>query len=77
MKFYMKITTLLLIAAWLPGCQEMPVKRSQVVEGNVQSQDGVPIHFTMRGNGDTTLVFVHCWSCDSSYWQAQRHGYSR
>lgn len=71
MKFYIKIITLLLIATCLPGCQESPVKQPQVVEGNVKSADGVPIHFTMRGNGDTALVFVHCWSCDSSYWQAQ------
>ncbi|HEY8034510.1 MAG TPA: alpha/beta hydrolase [Methylobacter sp.] len=49
----------------------MPVRQLQVVEGSIKSADGVPIHFTMRGNGDTTLVFVHCWSCDSSYWQAQ------
>ena len=71
MKLYMKIITLLLIAACLQGCQESPLKHPQVVDGSIKSADGVPIHFTMRGNGDTALVFVHCWSCDSSYWQAQ------
>jgi len=71
MKLYLKIITLWIFAACLPGCQELPVKQPQVVEGNIKSADGVPIHFTMRGTGDTALVFVHCWSCDSSYWQAQ------
>lgn len=71
MKLYIKIMVLSLIALCLSGCQELPVEQTQVVESSVKSKDGVPIHFTIRGNGDTALVFVHCWSCDSSYWQAQ------
>lgn len=71
MKLYLKIITLWIFATCLPGCQELPVKQPQIVESNIKSADGVPIHFMMRGNGDTALVFVHCWSCDSSYWQAQ------
>jgi len=71
MKLYLKIITLWIFAACLPGCQELPVKQPQIIESNIKSADGVPIHFTMRGNGDTALVFVHCWSCDSSYWQGQ------
>jgi len=49
MKLYLKIITLWIFAACLPGCQELPVKQPQVVEGNIKSADGVPIHFTMRG----------------------------
>jgi len=71
MKLYQKIITLFILAACLPACQELPVKQPQVVESNIKSADGVPIHYTMRGTGDTALVFVHCWSCDSRYWQAQ------
>ncbi len=71
MKFYIRLIALLLTAICLPACQEAPVKQDQVIESSVKSSDGVPIHFTTRGNGDTALVFVHCWSCDSSYWQAQ------
>lgn len=76
MKLYMKIMVLLLVIIYLPGCQEMPVKQPEVVEGNIESADGISIHFTMRGNGDTTLVFVHGWSCDSSYWQAQMDAFA-
>ncbi|MBL6987049.1 MAG: alpha/beta hydrolase [Methylobacter sp.] len=71
MKLYLKIITVMVFAACLSGCQELPVKQHQLVEGNVKSADGVAIHYTMLGNGDSTLVFVHCWSCDSSYWQSQ------
>jgi len=35
------------------------------------SADGVPIAYTVQGKGAPTLVFVHCWSCDSSFWDAQ------
>jgi pimeloyl-ACP methyl ester carboxylesterase len=38
----------------------------------VQTADGVTIHFDQRGQGDTTVVLVHGWGCDSSYWQRQR-----
>lgn len=76
MKFYIRIIALLITAICLSACQETPVKQDRVVESSVKSADGVPIHFTARGNGDTALVFVHCWSCDSSYWQAQMNDFA-
>src|SRR5687768_8178230 len=39
----------------------------------VSSFDGVPISYEVYGSGKSpTLVFVHGWSCDRSYWDAQR-----
>lgn len=43
---------------------------------NVQSQvassaDGVPIHYTVQGNGATALVFVHGWCCNRHHWDQQ------
>lgn len=38
----------------------------------VQTVEGVTIHFAQRGQGDLTVVLVHGWGCDSSYWQRQR-----
>lgn len=35
------------------------------------SPDGVRIAYEVTGEGEPTLVFVHGWSCDRSYWQAQ------
>ena len=41
------------------------------VEGAAISADGAEIHYRSVGQGEPTLVFVHCWSCDSTYWDAQ------
>ncbi|MDD5022036.1 MAG: alpha/beta hydrolase, partial [Endomicrobiaceae bacterium] len=35
------------------------------------SKDGVPISFSVYGKGDTTLVFIPGWSCNSSVWKNQ------
>ncbi|OHB50180.1 MAG: hypothetical protein A2Y10_07675 [Planctomycetes bacterium GWF2_41_51] len=37
----------------------------------VPSFDGQLISYNVFGKGDTTLVFVHGWSCDSRYWKYQ------
>lgn len=49
---------------------------SQVVEGRVDSADGVSIAYDARGSGDTALVFVHCWACDRSFWRGQVDAFS-
>ncbi|HEY3174813.1 MAG TPA: alpha/beta hydrolase [Candidatus Polarisedimenticolia bacterium] len=41
------------------------------VEGTVPSADGVSIHYITEGSGAPALVFVHCWSCDTTVWDAQ------
>jgi pimeloyl-ACP methyl ester carboxylesterase len=38
---------------------------------SVSSIDGVPIAFEKTGQGDVTLVLVHGWCCDQSYWREQ------
>ncbi len=38
----------------------------------VRSPDGVTIHYDDQGTGELSLVFVHGWNCDRSYWRAQR-----
>ncbi len=38
---------------------------------SVSSLDGVPIAFEKYGTGEVTLVFVHGWSCDQTYWREQ------
>ena len=44
--------------------QSAPGARS----GTVASADGVPIHYTTSGDGDVAVVLVHCWTCNSSFW---------
>jgi pimeloyl-ACP methyl ester carboxylesterase len=37
----------------------------------VSAKDGVPIHYSVQGEGEPALVFVHCWSCDRHLWDNQ------
>ena len=41
------------------------------------SSDGERIAFATYGAGDTTLVFIHGWSCDSRYWLNQVSVFSK
>lgn len=35
------------------------------------SKDGVKIVYSVYGKGNPVLVFIHGWSCDSSFWRKQ------
>jgi pimeloyl-ACP methyl ester carboxylesterase len=37
----------------------------------VPAKDGVPIHYSVQGKGEPTLVFVHCWACNEHLWDNQ------
>ncbi len=37
----------------------------------VLSSDGVSIRFHVQGTGIPEFVFIHGWSCDSTYWKEQ------
>lgn len=37
----------------------------------IKSIDGVPIDYTIQGEGEPTLVLVHCWCCNKGFWDAQ------
>lgn len=39
--------------------------------GTVASADGSPIHYGVRGQGDVTVVFIHCWTCNHQFWSGQ------
>jgi pimeloyl-ACP methyl ester carboxylesterase len=45
--------------------------------GVVRAPDGVPIAYDVRGQGETTLLFIHCWACDRSYWRGQLDVFAR
>ncbi len=38
---------------------------------NTLSADGTTLAYSVYGQGEPTLVFVHGWSCDSRYWYNQ------
>ncbi len=58
----------LCLGLWLFSCGTAPGKSAPE---RVTSADGLPIAYDVRGSGETTLVFVHCWACDRSIWREQ------
>ncbi len=58
---------LLLNVLVITGC----ISEKKVQKNIVHSSDGVPIYYQSIGDGSATLVFVHGWSCNSSYWKKQ------
>ncbi|MBD3402493.1 alpha/beta fold hydrolase [candidate division GN15 bacterium] len=51
--------------------QQAVVDSAEPRTDSVVSADGVMIHYTAAGPGDSALVFVHGWSCDRTYFQDQ------
>ena len=43
----------------------------------VNASDGVPIHYSVTGQGEPTLVFIHCWGCNRSFWDNQVAEFSK
>jgi len=63
----------LCVLVLLAACQQGP--REEAGEAGIKdpafSEDGVPIYYESQGQGDYSLVFVHGWCTDMSYWEAQ------
>ncbi|MDY7096325.1 MAG: alpha/beta hydrolase [Acidobacteriota bacterium] len=47
------------------------------VGGTATAPDGVEIAYSSRGTSSPALVFLHCWSCDRSFWRHQVEPFSR
>jgi pimeloyl-ACP methyl ester carboxylesterase len=45
--------------------------------GRVAAPDGVEIAYTISGSGSPSLVFIHGWMCDQTFWSAQVTEFSR
>ncbi len=42
-----------------------------VTEGKASSAGGVPIAYSIEGEGEVAVVLIHGWSCDRTYWREQ------
>ena len=71
-----KILASFLLAAAIAGCTSL---RKPVAEdvSTVTSFDGSPIAYGVQGQGDITVVFIHCWTCNHKFWQPQIDHFSR
>ncbi len=64
-----KLMSVLLILM-MAGCTSVQHQKEQVVS-TVSSEDGSLISFGVKGEGETTVVFVHCWTCSHKFWEPQ------
>lgn len=65
-----KTALTVLLFAGLNACgseDEKPQRTSNVAT----APDGNLISYEVRGKGETTLVFIHCWACNRSFWEPQ------
>jgi pimeloyl-ACP methyl ester carboxylesterase len=43
----------------------------------VKTDDGSSIAYGVRGHGEVTMVFVHCWTCNHEFWKPQMEYFSK
>ncbi|MDB5339176.1 MAG: catD [Planctomycetaceae bacterium] len=51
--------------------REAQAARGAAATAEVPSADGVIIRYEVHGAGEPTLVFIHGWCCDRTFWQPQ------
>ena len=74
----MRFSFLTIAAALIVACvQGMTAHAAEVTASSVPSADGIPIAYESLGEGATTLIFVHGWSGDRSYWKSQQAEFAR
>jgi pimeloyl-ACP methyl ester carboxylesterase len=71
MAYRVSLTPVLAAAALvLIGCEPKPAPPT-VPGGTATSADGVAIRYEVAGHGQPALVFVHCWTCNRTFWDGQ------
>ncbi|MBD3856010.1 MAG: alpha/beta hydrolase [Acidobacteria bacterium] len=70
----------LALACGGPTDESVPVtdEPAPIVAGpdTIAASDGVTIAYTVSGAGSPTLVFIHGWMCDQTFWSAQVEEFS-
>lgn len=72
----MRYLTLLVIGAFasvvvLSGCAGKIMSRNADGAGQIELRDSVLVAYESLGDGDVAVVFLHCWTCNRSYWRHQ------
>lgn len=60
----------LILAVMISGCASLQNQKQEVIS-TILSADDSPISFAVKGTGEPTIVFVHCWTCNHKLWQHQ------
>lgn len=75
-KVLFKSLAVILFLIGLTGCASLQDAGNQEPL-TVSSKDGSSIAYGVSGEGDTTIVFVHCWTCSNKLWQPQIEHFSK
>ena len=78
MKNVNPMSTLLFIIAMVltVGCSSTTIAPNSEIS-KVKSADGSLIFYGVRGQGETTIVFVHGWACNHGFWKPQLDYFSK
>lgn len=72
-KFLIPLMAIMLL---LTACSTAPqIKREQIA--SVNSFDGSTITYGVKGQGETAIVFIHCWTCNHQFWRPQIETFSQ
>ncbi len=69
-KYFLLLFTFLIIA----GCKSQ--NNWELKSGEIKTGDA-NIHYVEKGDGDTTLFFLHGWGINSGYWNNQMNYFSK
>ncbi len=61
----------LLLLALLASCTTQKLPSLNPFHYDPQAYERVRLNYQLTGQGDTTLLFIHGWNLDHSYWQHQ------
>lgn len=75
----MRIRVLVLSCLVLAGCGSPPTAEAPAPVSPELTQgehvwttvDGNRMPYSVAGSGDVTVVLIHCWMCDRTFWDAQ------
>ncbi len=61
----------MMVILTLAGCAATVQDYKRPIRATAESADGSLIVYGVRGQGEPTIVFVHCWTCNHTFWDAQ------
>lgn len=61
--------SILLVAVAACGGAKPTASTSTANEGTFASHDGAPVFYRVAGQGEPTVVLVHCWGCSADEWR--------
>jgi len=70
-----RLLTIIIVFFLFNNCYSQTTNISPQTD-TAYSFDNVPIVYEKAGSGEPVLIFVHCWSCDRSYWANQLEYFS-